>query len=168
MTEHRHYDSHDNGAEWATPEHIWKPLADTLDGFDLDPASGAEDTPIADERYTVEDNGLEKPWYGDVWLNPPYGRGHNYDWGEKALDEYRFGNVESISALVPASTDTQWFQHNYAEADYLTFIKGRISFNGAGDQSASFANVIATYENRELPTAYYDALDDLGFTTRTI
>ena len=42
--------------------------------FDLDVASPPEPIPWipADRRYTVEDDGLIQPWYGRVWMNPPY------------------------------------------------------------------------------------------------
>lgn len=81
------YDSHEAGYEWGTPRWVVKPLSDALNGFDLDPASGAEPEPYADERYTIYDNGLAKEWFGDVWLNPPYGPDHNEKWAKKTERE---------------------------------------------------------------------------------
>lgn len=155
-----HYDSHDTGPEWGTPRWIWEPLGNALDGFDLDPASGAERTPIADERFTVEDNGLEREWFGDVWLNPPYGREHNPRWAMKAVREAHRDSVTSLTALVPASTDTQWFQQNYADAPLLTFIEGRVSFHGDGDGNATFPSVIATWG--DVPDEYVAELRAFG------
>ena len=45
--------------------------------FDLDVASPVE--PLswhipAHNRYTIEDNALEQPWHGKVWMNPPYSK----------------------------------------------------------------------------------------------
>src|SRR5688572_14397630 len=42
--------------------------------FDLDPASpvGGGDCVPADARFTREDDGLTRPWFGTVWLNPPF------------------------------------------------------------------------------------------------
>lgn len=162
----RHYDSHDAGPEWGTPKHVWKPLADALGGFDLDPASGAEPEPIATDRLTVEDDGLAHDWYGDVWLNPPYGRSFNREWAEYAVGQARSPRVESLTALVPASTDTQWFQQNYAEGDLFTFIEGRLQFHGAGDNSASFSNVIVTFGS--VNHAYIEALHELGFVLQRL
>lgn len=162
---HRHYDSHDAGPEWGTPEWIWRPLADALGGFDLDPASGAEPEPIATTRMTRAEDGLRHPWFGHVWLNPPYGRGLNVAWGREAYTEARRDEVESLTALVPASTDTQWFKY-YADADLLTFVEGRIEFVGAGDSGASFASVIATWG--DVPIQYIRALHEVGFVARPI
>jgi len=159
----KHYAESDSGVEWATPGRIWRPLAESLNGFDLDPASGAEDTPIATETITKTENGLAQEWYGDVWVNPPYSKEQNPKWAKKVAYESTRDDVRTITALVPAATDTSWFQENYAHADYLTFIEGRIKFNGS-DEPATFANVLCSYG--EFGSAYLEALDTLGFVTR--
>jgi DNA N-6-adenine-methyltransferase (Dam). len=51
--------------EWATPPAFVRPLADAVGGFDLDPAAGAENSPIAEHAFTEADDGLAKPWFGD-------------------------------------------------------------------------------------------------------
>jgi phage N-6-adenine-methyltransferase len=163
---HNHFDSHDAGKEWGTPPEYWRSLAVAIGGFDLDPASGAETEPIADTRWTIEDDGLPRDWFGDVWVNPPYSRELNPVWAEKIADEAERDAVDSLTALVPGSTDTQWFQNNYAEADLLTFIEGRVSFDGAGDNSASFPSVVATWG--DVTPGYMASLRDMGFVTRRI
>ena len=154
-----HYDSHNAGVEWATPSWIYRPLKDALNGFDLDPASGAEQTLIADHTYTKQENGLAQEWFGNVWVNPPYGSEHNEDWAKKVSAEIH--NTKTITALVPASTDTQWFQNHYAHAEYLTFIDGRVNFNGEGP--ASFPSVICSFG--EFNAGYVQALSTLGFVS---
>lgn len=154
-----HYDDHDSGYEWGTPTWVVDPLSDSVGGFDLDPAAGAEPKPYADTRYTLEDDGLSTNWFGDCWLNPPYGRKQNPKWAERVTDQVDNSDVDTITALVPAATDTQWFQNHYAQADYLTLIEGRIEFIG-GDDRPSFANVIASFG--DFPPAYMDALGGLG------
>ena len=45
--------------------------------FDLDVASPVEAlnwTIPAIHRYTIEDDALSQPWYGKVWMNPPYSK----------------------------------------------------------------------------------------------
>lgn len=165
--EHRHYDSQDTGPEWGTPAWVWEPLAESLGGFDLDPASGAEVTPIAETRYTIEDDGLTTAWFGDTWLNPPYGRTHNPRWAKRVTDQVENPAVDSITALVPASTSTNWWQNHYATSDYQTWIDTRVQFDGSGDNSASFASVICSWIE-DPPEAYLDALTNLGTVTRRV
>ena len=47
-----------------------------MGGIDLDPASCAEANKIvqAKQFYSQRDDGLKQPWFGRIWLNPPYGR----------------------------------------------------------------------------------------------
>lgn len=69
--------------ELYTPKHIF----DALNlRFDLDvcaPIEGPLHTP-ADKWYSQLDDGLEKPWFGRVWMNPPYSK--VTPWIDKWLD----------------------------------------------------------------------------------
>jgi hypothetical protein len=59
--------------EWYTPKSVFDGLAIT---FDLDVAAPIEsiDHVPANNRYTIKDNALDKPWFGRVWMNPPYSK----------------------------------------------------------------------------------------------
>lgn len=103
--------------EWATPPEFVRPLADALGGFDLDPCSGAEKSPIASETYTAEDDGLAQPWHGNVWLNPPYSE--LGVWLRKTLREMDRGYVECVIALVKGDTSTDWYQRYAILADAI-------------------------------------------------
>lgn len=155
----RHYDDLGTGVEWGTPPRIVEPLADALDGFDLDAASGAEPRPYAETRFDVDDDGLAQPWRDDVWLNPPYGRKHNPLWAKKVSKEAARDDVDTITCLIPASTATNWFEDHYANADYLTLIHERLSFVG-GDDDATFASAIASFG--DFPSEYVAALERFG------
>lgn len=148
---HRQSDRHD---EYATPPYIWRPLARSVGGFDLDPASGAESTPIADKRYTKEDNGLTEPWEGDVWLNPPFadkpstGEGKREAWLKKARSEVKRPEVRTVTVLLPVDVSTKWFHQHVVEADVICFLDHRPEFEGnkAEDTgNTSFAVQIVVY-----------------------
>jgi hypothetical protein len=105
--------------EWLTPPELVKKLGE----FDLDPC-----TPInppfthAKTNYNINDNGLEKKWFGRVYLNPPYGKGMDI-WLEK-LKIHKNG-----IALIFARTETKcFFKHIWDDADAVLFVKGRIKF----------------------------------------
>lgn len=60
---------------------------------------------------TKKQDGLLLPWGKHrVWVNPPYSRGELMKWTNKGLDEGGRGAL--VCMLVPASTDTKWWQQN--------------------------------------------------------
>jgi hypothetical protein len=62
--------------EFYTPSHIIEIARACMGGIDLDPASCAvaNETVKAATFYDIKQDGLKKPWFGRVWLNPPYGK----------------------------------------------------------------------------------------------
>ena len=66
--------------EWYTPAIYIEAAREVMGSIDLDPASSELANRIvkAEKYYTKEENGLMYPWYGNVWLNPPYGRTNKY------------------------------------------------------------------------------------------
>jgi len=115
------HDSVDNqSVDWYTPKWIF----DELDiKFDLDPCHPKQRIPWipVEKHYSLEDDGLKSPWFGNVWLNPPYGKETSI-WLEK-MHNHRNG-----IALVFARTDCQWYHNYVTRADGLLFLKGRIRF----------------------------------------
>jgi len=108
--------------EWYTPSKYIEAARAVMNGIDLDPASCAlaNETVKAKQFYTKEDDGLSKPWYGRVWMNPPYGRIHPELKGstksyqplfvERLIGEYTYGNVEQgILLLLGNAMYKQWF-----------------------------------------------------------
>ena len=106
--------------EWLTPP--W--LLERLGEFDLDPCAPiAAPWATAAHHYTIDDNGLIKPWFGRVWLNPPYGRAVGRWMGRMA--EHGEG-----TALIFARTDTDAFHdHVWEQAHALLFLHGRLHFH---------------------------------------
>lgn len=143
--------------EWATPPSLVRPLDEAVDGFDLDPCSGAESRSIADETYTKADDGLAQRWHGIVWCNPPYS--DVADWIEKARLEAGRDAVELVVVLVSARTSTQWFHKFASRAAAVCFIEGRLSF-GDADNSAPFPSMLLAFG--EPTEAVIEAFADRG------
>jgi hypothetical protein len=131
----------DNDTVATSPE-LWRPLDRHLGGFDLDPAAGCEPTPIAETRYTPADDGLSSPWFGTVWLNPPFSE--KAAWYERLATQYRAGNVTRAAVVAGADPSTDWFHDHFTTADVILFLNGRDWFIGHGD-SPSFATMIGLW-----------------------
>jgi len=106
--------------EWYTPAWIFEALA--ID-FDLDPSSPHDwETVVpAKEKYTIYDDGLLKPWFGRVWLNPPYGKS-TPKWIRRMV---KHGNG---IALLFSRTDARWCQEAMRAATGILFLSGRVDF----------------------------------------
>jgi site-specific DNA-methyltransferase (adenine-specific) len=114
--------------KWATPWPIVRDLERDFGRFDLDPCAEPQ-TAKAPTFYTPDDDGLSRPWFGRVFINPPYSR--IAPWCERAVLETTTNTAVSLVVmLVPSATDTGWFHDlvwPYAE---LRFKRGRIKFLG--------------------------------------
>lgn len=90
--------------------------------------------------------GLDVPWHGRVYVNPPYGKGIDR-WLKKGLYDILSGDSEVVVFLLPARTDTRWF-HDWVLpfADEIRFIKGRLKFSGHKN-SAPFPSMIVVFSN---------------------
>ncbi len=108
--------------EWLTPPEIIKALGE----FDLDPCAPViRPWDMAKNHYTIEDNGLSKPWHGRIWCNPPYGS-ETGKWLKKMSDH---GNG---IALIFARTETgNFFNYIWRYAKAIMFLRGRLVFRHA-------------------------------------
>jgi hypothetical protein len=112
--------------EHYTPKKVLDLVIDCLGTIDLDPCSNREPYNVpATTHYTETENGLNQPWTGKVFLNPPYGRVID-DWVSKLVSEFVAGAVTEAIALVPARTDTRWFDRFYGHT--VCFWRGRLTF----------------------------------------
>jgi hypothetical protein len=117
---------------WLTPPYI----LEALGPFELDPCS-SENRPwdTAKTHYTIKDNGLIQDWSGRVWCNPPYGP-KMAPFLEK-LAAHPDGGI----ALVFARTETRaFFDHVWAKATAMLFLKGRVKFHKSDGTVAGPAN----------------------------
>lgn len=137
--------------EHYTPPRYIEVARNVLGSIDIDPASCEEAQKIvkAAAYYTKENSGLEVPWNGTVWLNPPYG-GLQARFIEKLLQDFAAGQVTAAIVLVNSHcTDTTWFQPLFDGA--LCFTDHRINFYGDDERSGSTHGSVFAYfgEHRE-------------------
>ena len=117
---------------WFTPPALIEALGGA-GSFDLDPCSHIDRPwPTAREHFTEQDNGLLKPWFGRVWLNPPY---------SISLIRRFLGRMAAHDrgvALIFARTETDPFHRFvWGAASGLLFLRGRLNFHHADGRRAN-------------------------------
>lgn len=108
--------------EWYTPPEMFTALG--IPQFDLDPCSpGIGHWVPAKHIYTKEDDGLVQPWFGTVFVNPPFGgRRSHVPWVLKFLK-----HANGI-CLVRAYTSADWFHEWAIKAETMVFPRGKTKF----------------------------------------
>jgi len=119
--------------EWWTPTWLIEASRGVLGEITLDPAS----TPLANERIrakyicTREDNGLEKTWWGNVFLNPPSKRGdptaRPHLWAQKLAHDYELGHVSHAILIVKSVLGYKWYENLYLKY-WVCHLRERPSF----------------------------------------
>ena len=126
--------------DWATPPELFAAL-DAEFHFTLDVCATAENHKCANYLSPIQD-ALGYHWANEVcWMNPPYGREIG-KWMRKAHEQSLLG--ATVVCLVPARTDTAWFQ-DYAMRGDIRFLRGRVKFVGA-KHSAPFPSAIVIFK----------------------
>ena len=108
--------------DWYTPR--W--IIDTLGPFDLDPCApplSVRPFDIAPKCYTKDDDGLEQPWEGVVWLNPPYSRVLLRMFVERMVD-----HNNGIALLVNRQDNLMWQEEIFPSAKSMIFMRHRVKF----------------------------------------
>jgi hypothetical protein len=155
-----HHSARAGTDEWLTPPE----LVQAIGPFDLDPCSPTPERrpwPTATVHYSEREDGLVLPWFGRVFLNPPYG---------SALERWmeRMALHGDGVALIFARTDTAAFQRwVWPVASALLFIEGRLFFHHAitgcrADDNAGAPSVLVAYDQAGVRNL--DALRDSGLS----
>jgi phage N-6-adenine-methyltransferase len=132
--------SHDSD-EWATPQRLFNELNNEFN-FQLDVAATASNAKCR-RFYDRAMNGLDEDWATRNWCNPPYSQ--IAKWVTKARREQLKGRLTVM--LVPARTDTAWFQDSVIKKPdvEVRFIRRRLRFIGAKGE-APFPSIIIIFK----------------------
>jgi hypothetical protein len=98
--------------------------------IDVDPASCsmAQTSVQATTYYTKECSGLEVPWPGRVYLNPPFLQPWLREFIQKLLQEVTAGRTTEAILLTPGFTTEDYWQDAVQGAQRLCFPRARVRF----------------------------------------
>lgn len=147
-----------NTGEWGTPLDLYKKLDEEFH-FETDPCT-TKDNPLGTKYFYTKDSdpdGLHSHWYGNTFINPPYGRQiglwvENANWRHSCSGSIFENKPHHIVMLLPARTDTTWFHYwiydQRTNTPYnkieIRFLKGRLKFVGATNP-APFPSMIVIF-----------------------
>jgi phage N-6-adenine-methyltransferase len=91
--------------------------------------------------FTEAQDSLVQDWtkllWGDLWLNPPFGRIEPWAkkcaasaWWESETSKRGPADGRRIFLLVPAAVGSNWFQHHVFDRSRVMLLNGRIPFDG--------------------------------------
>jgi len=132
---------------WTTPKDFFAKVSQefnfTLDAAALQSSALCQNWFGPDHEDATKQDAFLLDWYknaggGCIWLNPPYGQTIG-QWVAKAHKEAMKG--ATVVCLVPARTDTAWFQ-DYCLPHETRFIRGRLKFGGSNPAPFPSALVI--------------------------
>lgn len=123
--------AHNSGEnEWYTPPEYIAAAKAVVGEITLDPASCSAANKVVGAKtfYSKEDDGLQKKWRGNVWMNPPYAQPLIAQFSEKVAAEFEAGNITQACVLINNATETAFFQRMMECASAVCFPRGRIRF----------------------------------------
>lgn len=123
-----HFSSNSNN--WGTPPELFDFINKHIK-FDLDVCASSHNAKVKNYFDEAVD-GLSLDWYGRCWMNPPYSRGLQKKWVNKAIDEILECRARSVTMLLPARTDTLLYQDKIIPSlitgDFICYMRGRVKF----------------------------------------
>lgn len=123
--------------DWYTPPEIIEAAREVMGSIDLDPATCEivnRETVKAGAFYTIESDGLSpaNPWFGNMWINPPYGKGDGSAKGfmRRLKAEIDVGSVQQAIICLNANSMTTEWAHEFVWPcmHVFCFSQGRPNF----------------------------------------
>ena len=127
--------------------------------IDLDPCSDMGKNIKAKKHYTIEDNGLEQTWQGNVFINPPFSE--VAQWSQKAITDYQSGNITELIFLSKFDARVGWFKPLMNTAPMFCVVEGYVSYEGNDGDSATFSTVLWYFGER--PIEFTKVFSELGW-----
>jgi phage N-6-adenine-methyltransferase len=158
--------SHNSGEnEWYTPKQFIEAARLAMGSIDTDPASSdvANETVRAKKYYTAEQDGRDKKWSGNVWMNPPYSQPLISEFIDAFAQKYNAGEFQQACVLVNNAKETNWYQALLIYASAVCFIKGRVKFidkQGNASGAPLQGQTVLYFGNRE--KSFIDAFSEFG------
>jgi site-specific DNA-methyltransferase (adenine-specific) len=137
--------------DWCTPDELFKRYDDEYN-FLLDAAADESNTKcmLWFGRNGMAEDALTADWettleMGHIWLNPPYSRGLQAKFVERAVAAVIATRRQNhIVCLLPARTDTALFHDYIKPFGAIEFLRGRVKFKGA-KAGAPFPSMIVVF-----------------------
>ena len=151
-------------AELMTPRVVLDAVRLILSDIDLDPCSSeaAQKRVAADEWYSVAQDGLSRPWHGNVHVFPPAERVDAF--AQKLTAEMTRGNVQRAAFLGPADLRPDWAARLLQAPTFRALVverdERRVEAVGDRTQEGRLALFLLGVETGRLP----DVLDTWGVT----
>lgn len=151
--------------EWYTPIEYIKRVRIVLGEIDLDPASSeiAQMMIQAKRFFSIADDGLAQPWFGRIWLNPPYAQPFIAEFVTKLVKEFSLGNTEAAILLTHNYTDTSWFHEAAGMCDAICFTRGRVKFISSTGEIAAPTQGQAFFYFGDKSELFEKEFRDIGF-----
>lgn len=153
---------------WGTPPHFIESARKVMGSIDTDPASNDEAQKIvrAGFYFTEENSGLDQVWHGNVWLNPPYGRGLAKPFINQVVHQYEHCVVTQAVVLLNSVYSSAWWKESeIAEAcSAICLPDHRIAFinpDTGKPEKGNDREQIITYLG-DNPTAFCEEFNQYG------
>lgn len=146
--------------DYGTPEYVLVRVRVAFqgEGITLDPASSFEHNErVGAQRFLDRSqDGLNEKWYGNVFVNPPYGRNQSL-WVSKAFEEFKARRIKRCVLLLGSALHTEWFRPYWSFP--ICVVQPRIQFIG-GSSSNSHDNIIVAFGVPD--NEFWEAFQSLG------